>query len=359
MPTDSVDLRSDTVTRPTPAMRRAIAEAEVGDDVFGDDPTVIALERRVAALAGKEAALFVPSGTMGNQLAVHVQTRAADEVLLEAESHIYFYEQGGIAANSGCLAHPIRGERGALPLEPLIASLRDDDDHVARVTLVCAENTHNRAGGAIVPLLKLRELAALARERRLRVHLDGARLWNASVATGIPIADWAACADTVMMCFSKGLGAPVGSILTGPAETVRAARRARKRWGGGMRQVGILAAAALHALDHHVARLAEDHARARRLADGFAGAPGARVIAPDTNIVFVDLEPPAADARSVVAGLAERGVRMSAYGPRRVRAIAHLDVDDAGIERAIEAFAAVLGGSPRPAARATPAPAGR
>jgi threonine aldolase len=333
-----VDLRSDTVTQPTPAMRRAMAEAEVGDDVFGDDPTVIALERRIAALAGKEAALYVPSGTMGNQLAVNVLTRPADEVLLEAESHIYFYEQGGMAASSGCLAHPVRGERGVLPLDTLVAALRDDDDHVARVTLVCAENTHNRAGGAVVPLAKLRELAALARERKLRLHLDGARLWNAHVATGVPIAEYAACADTVMMCFSKGLGAPVGSILTGSAEHVRAARRVRKRWGGGMRQVGILAAACLHALDHHVARLADDHRRAKRLAEGFAEAAGAHVIAPDTNIVFVDLAAPAPDAKTMVARLAERGVRMSAYGPRRVRAIAHLDVDDAGIERAVAAF---------------------
>jgi threonine aldolase len=333
-----VDLRSDTVTQPTPAMRRAMAEAEVGDDVFGDDPTVIALERRIAALAGTEAALFVPSGTMGNQLAVNVLTRPADEVLLEAESHIYFYEQGGMAASSGCLAHPVRGERGVLPLDTLVAALRDDDDHVARVTLVCAENTHNRAGGAVVPLAKLRELAALARERKLRLHLDGARLWNAHVATGVPIAEYAACADTVMMCFSKGLGAPVGSILTGSAEHVRAARRVRKRWGGGMRQVGILAAACLHALDHHVARLADDHRRAKRLAEGFAEAAGAHVIAPDTNIVFVDLAAPAPDAKTMVARLAERGVRMSAYGPRRVRAIAHLDVDDAGIERAVAAF---------------------
>ena len=350
-----VDLRSDTVTKPTAAMRKAMAEAEVGDDVFGDDPTVIALERRIATLTGKEAALFVPSGTMGNQLAVHVQTRPADEVLLEAESHIYFYEQGGIAANSGCLAHPIRGERGVLPADGLIASLRDDDDHVARVTLICAENTHNRAGGAIVPLGKLRELAALARERKLKLHLDGARLWNASVATGIPIADWAACADTVMMCFSKGLGAPIGSILAGPGDAIRAARRARKRWGGGMRQVGILAAAALHAMDHHVARLADDHRRAKRLADGFQRAPGARVIEPDTNIVFVDLDPSAPDARAVVKALAERGVRMSAYGPRRVRAIAHLDVDDTGIERAIEAFVETLGAPARAEPRGTAA----
>jgi threonine aldolase len=338
MPARVVDLRSDTVTRPTPAMRLAIAEAEVGDDVFGDDPTVNALERRVAALAGKESALFVPSGTMGNQLAVHVLTEPADEVLLEADSHIYFYEQGGIAANSGCLAHPVAGERGVLPLDAVLAALRDEDDHVARVSLVCAENTHNRAGGAIVPLERLRALAALARERGLRVHLDGARLWNASVATGVPIALWAACADTVMMCFSKALGAPVGSILAGPGDAIRAARRARKRWGGGMRQAGILAAACLHALDHHVARLAEDHERAKRLAEGFATAPGARIAAPDTNLVFVDLDGPGPDARAVVAAMERRGVRLSAYGPRRIRAVLHLDVDDEGVERAIAAF---------------------
>ncbi len=338
----AVDLRSDTVTRPTAAMRRAMAEAEVGDDVFGDDPTVIALEQRVAVLAGKEAALFVPSGTMGNQLAVNVLTRPADEVLLEAESHLYFYEAGGLGANSGCLANPIRGEHGLLPLEALTAALRDDDDHIARVTLVCAENTHNRAGGAVVPLERLRALADLARSRNLRVHLDGARLWNASAATGVPIADWAACADTVMMCFSKGLGAPVGSILTGSTEHMRSARRTRKRWGGGMRQVGILAAACLHALDHHVARLADDHARAKRLADALALIHGVRVLPAETNIVYLDLEPPIPDARSVAAALAERGVRLSVYGPRRLRAITHLDVDDAGVERAIEVCREVL-----------------
>jgi len=336
-----VDLRSDTVTRPTAAMRRAMAEAEVGDDVFGDDPTVIALEQRIARLAGKEAALFVPSGTMGNQLAVNVLTKPADEVLLEAQSHLYYYEQGGMAANSGVLAHPLPGERGVLPMDAMVSALRDDDDHIARVTLVCAENTHNRAGGAVVPLAKLQELAGMARARHLRVHLDGARLWNAHVATGVSIADYAACADTVMMCFSKGLGAPVGSILTGTTQHVRAARRVRKRWGGGMRQVGILAAACLHALDHHVARLADDHRRAKRLAEGFA-VPGATVIAPDTNIVYVDLAAPLPDARQTVAELERRGVRMSAYGARRVRAIAHLDVDDAGIERAVAAFREVL-----------------
>ena len=344
MPVSPVDLRSDTVTRPTAAMRRAMAEAEVGDDVFGDDPTVIALEQRVATLAGKEASLFVPSGTMGNQLALHVLTRPSDEVLLEADSHIFLYEGGGMAANSGCLAHPVRGDRGVLPHDALLASLRAEDDHVAHVTLVCAENTHNRAGGAIVPLDRLRALAALARERGLRLHLDGARLWNASVATGVPIAEWAGCADTLMMCFSKGLGAPVGSILAGPASAIREARRARKRWGGGMRQVGILAAACLHALDHHVARLADDHTRARRLAEGFAQAPGVRVTPPETNIVLADLDPPLPDAKALLAQLEGRGVRMVAFGPRRVRAIAHLDVDDAGVDRAIAAFREVVEG---------------
>ena len=347
-----VDLRSDTVTRPTPAMREAMMRAEVGDDVFGDDPTVQELERRVAALAGKEAALYVPSGTMGNQLAIKCATEPGDEVLVEAESHIFQYEQGGIGANSGCLAHAVASERGALPAGAIEAALREEDDHVARVRLVCLENTHNRHGGAVVPLERLAAVAEAARARGVRVHLDGARLWNASVASGIPIAEWAKTADTLMMCFSKGLGAPIGSILAGPAPLVRQARRVRKRWGGGMRQVGILAAACLHALDHHVARLADDHRRARTLADGFARAPGVSVGTPETNIVLLELDHPALEARAVLAALESRGVRMVRFGPRRLRAITHLDVDDAGLARAIAAFHAVV-------AERAGAPAGR
>jgi threonine aldolase len=339
----AVDLRSDTVTRPTAAMRRFMLEAEVGDDVYGDDPTVHALERRIAELAGKEAAVFVPSGTMGNQLAVNAQVSAGDEVLLEAESHIFLYEQGGIAANSGALAHIVAGERGAIPIEALEASLREEDDHVAHVRLVCLENTHNRGGGLVVPLERLRSLSEAARARGVRVHLDGARLWNASIATGVPIREWAATADSVMMCFSKGLGAPIGSILTGSAALVRHARRTRKRWGGGMRQVGILAAACLYALDHHMTRLAEDHTRARALAAGFRAASGVRVIEPDTNIVIVELESSALDPARILAGLEARGVRMTSFGRRRLRAITHLDVDDAGIARAVEAFSSVVG----------------
>jgi threonine aldolase len=336
----SVDLRSDTVTRPTPAMRRAMMEAEVGDDVFGDDPTAQALERRVAELAGKEAALYVPSGTMGNQLALKCHTEPGDEVLLERESHIFLYEQGGLGANSGCLAHVVPGQRGAIAPEQVVAAVRDwsADDHVARVRLVCLENTHNRQGGVVVPLARLQAVAAAARAHRVAVHLDGARLWNASVATGTPVREWAAAADSVMMCFSKGLGAPVGSILAGPGEFVRRARRVRKRWGGGMRQVGILAAACLHALDHHVERLAEDHRRAQALARGFASARGVRVIEPETNIVIVELEHPALEAHALLRALEARGVRMVPFGARRLRAITHLDVDDAGVARAVGGF---------------------
>ena len=340
-----VDLRSDTVTRPTPAMRRAIMDAEVGDDVFGDDPTVQALERRVAELAGKEAALYVPSGTMGNQLALKCHTEPGDEVLLEPESHIFLYEQGGLGANSGCLAHLVPGERGLIAPEQIADAVRDPaDDHVARVRLVCVENTHNRQGGVIVPLERLRAVAVAAREHGVAVHLDGARLWNASVASGIPLRDWAATADSVMMCFSKGLGAPVGSILTGPAAFIRRAHRVRKRWGGGMRQVGILAAACLHALDHHLERLAEDHRRAKTLAAGFARAPGVQVVEPETNIVIVTLEHPALEPAAVLRALEERGVRLLAFGARRLRAITHLDVDDAGVARAVSGFGEAVHG---------------
>jgi len=339
-----VDLRSDTVTRPTPAMRRAMAEAVVGDDVFGDDPTVQELERRMAQLTGMEAALYVPSGTMGNQLAIHAHSSSGEEVLLESESHIFLNEQGGLAALSGCLAHPLVGERGALEPAAIAQAVRSysDDDHVARVTLLCLENTHNRHGGAVLPLEGLAALAAAARERGLRVHLDGARLWNASIATGIPIRTWAGHVDSLMMCFSKGLGAPVGSILMGRGELVRRARRARKQWGGAMRQVGVLAAACLHAIDHHVERLAEDHRRARKLAAALDGIPGIRVTEPDTNIVMIEHTDPSRDREALLVALHARDVWMGTSGGRRIRAVTHLDVDDAGIERAIKAFPAAL-----------------
>lgn len=343
MSRSTVDLRSDTVTRPTRGMLDAMVSAELGDDVFGDDPTAKALEARVADLAGKDAAVFVPSGTMGNQIAVMSHIGHGDEVLVEQDSHVFFYEQGGIAANAGGLAHVYAGERGVPPASLVKDGLAEKsaDDHLAALRLICVENTHNRHGGAIVPLERLHALYADARAHGVRVHMDGARLWNASVASGVPIRTWAANADTVMMCFSKGLGAPVGSILCGAGDTIRAARRNRKRLGGGMRQVGVLAAACLYALDHHVERLAEDHRRARALASGLRGAPGISVPEPDTNIVFVHLDHPSLEAGAVVEALAARDVRVLDFGPRRLRAITHLDVDDAGIARAIEVFHAV------------------
>ena len=336
MPAPVVDLRSDTVTRPTAAMKQAMMAAELGDDVFGDDPTVKALETRVADITGKEAALYVPSGTMGNELAVAVHTRPGDEIVLESRCHIYTAEQGAPAANSGCLVRIVHTERGLIEPQAIEDALRSEDDHHARLALLCLENTHNMHGGIVAPQDRLRASAAAARAHGMAVHLDGARLWNASVASGLPLAELAAPADTVMMCFSKGLGAPVGSILAGPAALVREARRVRKRWGGGMRQAGIIAAACLYALDHHIARLADDHARARRLAAGLA-APGVRVQAPETNIVFVSFEDPTLSPSAVVAALERQGVWFSLFDTR-LRAVTHLDVDDAGITRAIDAF---------------------
>jgi threonine aldolase len=284
---------------------------------------------------------------------VNTLTRPGDEVLLEAESHIRRYEQGGIAVNSGCMAHPVAGRQGALSPGDVEAAWRDArDEHVARLALLCIENTHNRAGGAVVPLESIEAVAAAARAHDMRVHFDGARLWNASVATGIPVARWAAHADTVMMCFSKALGAPVGSILAGESEVIQRARRTRKRWGGTMRQVGIIAAACLYALDHHVTRLAEDHTRAKRLAAGFAGAPGVTVIPPDTNIVIAELDASGPTPEAVLGALESRGVRMVSFGGRRLRAIVHLDVDEVGIDRAIEGFRAAVAAAPEAPAEA-------
>ncbi len=306
------------------------------------------LERRMAELTGKESALFVPSGTMGNQLAVNVLTRPGDQVVLDAESHIFLYEQAGIATASGCIAWTVRGQRGVITPAQLDEPFDEDqveDDHIARTTLVCIENTQNRHGGAIVPLEALRALAAHARERGVRVHLDGARLWNASVATGIPLRDWAATADTVMMCFSKGLGAPIGSILVGPAEAIRRARRVRKRLGGGMRQVGILAAAGIVALERMVDRLAEDHANARRLAEGLAKLPGLRLdlVRVETNIVIFFVTRPGG-VEELTRGCAARKVKVHAIGPTSIRCVTHKDVDADDVARALDAFGEITRG---------------
>ena len=335
-----IDLRSDTVTRPSPAMRKAMYEAEVGDDVFGDDPTVQALEERVAELFGKEASLFVPSGTMGNQISLKVLSHPGEELLLDENSHIFNYEVGAPAALSGLLAHPLRGERGHLSVQQIESHVRGSDLHLPPTRVVALENTHNRAGGTIASLEEFKKIKQVAVTRQLKLHLDGARLWNASVATGIPLADWAAPFDTVMSCLSKGLGCPIGSMVVGGKEVMAKARKVRKLFGGGMRQVGILAAAGLYALEHNFSRLAEDHANARHLATGLASLQGIQVDldSVQTNIVVADLKSSGKSVPEVVARLKEDGVWVVPFGPTRVRAVCHLDVSREQIETALEIF---------------------
>ena len=258
-----IDLRSDTVTRPTPEMRSAMQTAEVGDDVFHEDPTVRRLEERVAGILGKDAALFVPSGTMSNQICVKAHTQPGDELLCDVNCHIYKYEAGGPAIHSGVTCRTLEGEYGILDLAQLEDKIQPENDHLVRTRLVCLENTHNRGGGKIYPLEKIREISGWAHRHGLQMHLDGARLWNAIVATGIPAQEWSQHFDSVSVCFSKGLGAPIGSALTGSKDFIARGRKIRKLFGGGMRQAGIIAAGALYALDHHIERLAEDHRNAQ------------------------------------------------------------------------------------------------
>lgn len=327
-----IDLRSDTVTRPTRGMRRAMAEAEVGDDVFGEDPTVNRLEEYVAELLGKEAAIYAPSGTMTNQIGVYVNTGRGDEVLMHEQAHIFNYEAGAPALISGVQIRPLPGERGTIDPETLRAAIRPENVHFPRPRLLCLENTHNVAGGKVFPLRDFAAVAGAAREQGLRVHLDGARLFNAAVATGIPAREWCEYADTISVCSSKGLGAPVGSLLAGDEATIGEARRARKAFGGGMRQAGIIAAAALYAFEHHRGRLAEDHRRANELAEGLAEA-GYTVEPPETNIVLVEAERPV----ELLETLGREGVLATPGGPGKVRLCTHLDVDDTDIELTIKA----------------------
>ena len=333
-----IDLRSDTVTRPTPAMRAAMQAAEVGDDVFHEDPTVNRLEERVAALLGKEAALFVPSGTMSNQIAVKTHTQPGDELLCDVNCHIYNYEAGGPAVLSGVTCRTLDGDFGILDVTQLEGQVRPDNEHLVRTRLVCLENTHNRGGGRVYPFEKIEAVRAWARQHGLALHLDGARLWNAVVATGIPAKQWGGLFDTVSVCFSKGLGAPVGSALAGPREFMARARRVRKLFGGGMRQAGVLAAAALHALDHHVERLAEDHRNAQVIARAVADTPGLRLVPPEveTNLIWVEVDRDLGTARDVANALKERGVLVHPAAPQLFRACTHLDVSAAQAERAAE-----------------------
>jgi threonine aldolase len=340
---DIVDLRSDTVTRPSAGMRIAIADAEVGDDVLGDDPTVRLLQERTAALLGKEASLYFPSGTQANQVGILLGSEPGSEALCEANAHVYHYEFAGAAMWSGVQLRPVPTEDGTFTAEHARPYIRPESPHLMRTSLICAENTHNMAGGKVMPLKVLRGLRALANEHGVPLHLDGARLWNAAAATGVSPAEFAAEADTVMVCYSKGLGAPIGSALAGSGESMARAHALRKRLGGGMRQVGILAAAAIYALDHNLPRVGEDHGRARRLAEFIDSLEGFRVVPPDTNIIMIDVERDGLSPEEVVRHLDQRGVRILAIGPSRLRAVTHLDVDDAGIERACSAFEELVG----------------
>lgn len=333
-----IDLRSDTVTKPTAGMRRAIAEAEVGDDVLGDDPTVQRLEARIAEILGKEASVFFPSGTMANQTALHVVAERGTEVVIEGRAHILDWELGGAAANAGVQLNAVTTEDGLLTADLVAKAIRPGLKFQVRTTAVCIENTHNGAGGKILALDEMTRLRDLAREKKLRVHLDGARLWNASAATGVPEAEFAACADTVMVTLSKGLGCPVGSMLAGTMQDMEYARAIRRRFGGAMRQSGILAAAGLYALEHHRTRLTEDHANATLFAKLASEIAGARVVQPDTNIVMIDVD----NAMNVVQKMAEQGVAIVPFTPTRVRAVTHLDVNEADIRKAAEALKTVL-----------------
>jgi threonine aldolase len=329
-----IDLRSDTVTRPSPAMRHAMAEAEVGDDVLDGDPTTRRLEERVAELLGTEDALFFPSGTQANQTGIALVTEPGTELLLEANAHLVHSELAGVAALSGVQIRPITTPEGLLTPELVRGVIRVPSPHVPRATALAIENTHNTAGGRVLDAAAVDAVVRVAHDSRLAVHLDGARLWNAAVAAGVPPARLARGADTVMVSISKGLGCPVGSCL-GFKKAMRAqAWEIRRRLGGGMRQSGILAAAGLYALDHNLGRIGEDHANAKRFAAILSDSPTVRPTVPDTNIVMVDLLRERDTPDSVSQRLAQAGVRLSPWGPRRLRAVTHLDVTSADVERA-------------------------
>ncbi|MGZ4119908.1 MAG: threonine aldolase family protein [Actinomycetota bacterium] len=341
--TEPVELRSDTFTKPTPQMRRAMAEAEVGDDVWGEDPTANALQEQCAELFGKEAGLFVPSGSMGNEAAIKALSNPGEEVIVEATSHVIEAEVGAPATISQVILRALPGERGVFDLDELAGAIRPPSRFFTHTSVLCLENTHQASGGAVIPIDAFRGMAKVARERNVKVHLDGARIFNASVASGVHVRDYAAEVDTLSFCFSKGLGAPIGSMLLGPADVIDRARRVRKMLGGGMRQVGVICAAARVALETGVERLAEDHANAKRLAEGIAEVwPGS--IDPagvETNILYLDTGD--RDAEQLAAALHDRGVNVGPMGARKIRMVTHRDVEAAGIERALDAFRAILG----------------
>jgi threonine aldolase len=339
-----IDLRSDTVTRPTPEMRRAMAQAEVGDDVFGDDPTVNSLQEYAADLLGKDAALFVPTGSMGNQVSLGSLAKAGDEVVCEAGAHFLHYEGGSAAAHLGLMMRPLPGTNGVIGADQVSAAIREGSDHAPRTAVVAIENTHNSAGGRIFPLEEAQAIAKVCDERDVAVHLDGARLFNAQAATGIAAKEWAACVDTLTFCFSKGLGAPIGSMVCSTSERIAEAHRLRKRLGGGMRQVGVIAAAARVALETGPERLIEDHVNARRLAQGLSELHESAVdpSSVETNMVYVDLTPFSKSGPEVAAGLLSEGVLTIASGQSTMRLVTHRDVSADDIEVALAALRKVV-----------------
>ena len=337
------DFRSDTVTRPTPRMRQAMAEAAVGDDVLGDDPTVQELEELAASIMGKEAALFVPSGTMGNSVAVKAWTRELEEVIVEARSHIYNMESTHLTFISRVTPRPLYSRRGAMDPHEVEANIRKPSVHVPRTSLICVENTHNSWSGAVLPLGNLRAIREVADKHGIKVHMDGARIFNASTASGVPVKDYAALADSVMFCLSKGLSAPVGSMLAGPRDFIDYSRRVRKALGGGMRQAGVLAAPGIIALTEMVGRLSEDHARAQKLASAIASLPGVKLNLADveTNIIIFDLAHPRVSIADFLVELRKRRVlALAPFGG--VRMVTHKDIDDEDVDRAIAACREIL-----------------
>ncbi|GAB5496747.1 MAG: GntG family PLP-dependent aldolase [Phycisphaerales bacterium] len=341
---DPIDLRSDTVTKPTQAMREAMDAAPLGDDVLEGDPSVRNLEAKVADLLGKEAALFVPSGTMANLLAVRAQTSPGEEIICDENCHIYYYEAAGFAAVSGCSLRFTRGKRGLFTADDVARLVREDDEHFPKTSLVAVENTHNRGGGAVWPIEQLAELYGESKTHGLLVHMDGARLWNACAQAELAPADFAEFADTISVCFSKGLGCPFGSALVGDSETINRARRLRKVIGGAMRQAGLLAAAASYALDHNRDRMTKDHARAQILASKVAEIPGLTLDADrvQTNMLYFTVDPSLGTAREFCQKLDDR-VRMLDEGPQSVRAVVHLHITDEDIDKAADEIAAAVG----------------
>ena len=343
MPKIDVDLYSDTVTKPTAEMRRFMCEAEVGDEQKHEDPTVNLLQEMVAELLGKQAALFLPSGTMCNEIALRVHCRPGEEMLAHRTAHPIHFETGGPGALAGVNVRSLDGPRGQYEAATLEEGIRPDFRHFPRSRLVWVEQTSNLGGGSIWPLERVRAVTDVARRHRLATHLDGARLMNAVVASGIAAREWAAPFDSAWIDFTKGLGAPVGAALAGSRDFIAEAWRCKQQMGGAMRQAGIIAAGGVYALRHHVKRLADDHTNAKRLAEGLAALPGVALDPKtvETNIVFFELTG-SVDAPTLVDGLLERGVRVGAMGPRTVRAVTHLDVSAAGIERAVDAARAIL-----------------